>query len=474
MPGVSGGAGGGPFSAAIVGGLMPGTQDGWGTQNATKRKADSSHHRSQASNQRTIRTATLSGMEGKSAERLMKAHAIAEVKHNVVSDGHDTKASAYETGENALAAVRKKLNKIDADAHEEINRVLKEKMPFALKWAEIVKIVTEARTDAIRAVADGVETTLSALSRVLTETGQDKTVNEVVQGLDSKFKMDMPPSEPQMPDKADFDENSSGAHSGAIDGQSASFTDNHLEDNNSPASFGENSAGAHSGAAEGTTPTSNRPFEPNGAGGTAQGGGGATGAPAVGGGVPVASGAGATSGAGSGGGSAPRVPSGGGVGAPGGGSSSVPSVPEALTPAGLAKGFSTGMSTGAPAALESNAATSSVVNAASGGQVGPPPAAPVSGASSLPVVSGGASVHHVDSGPVVEHASASAASPAPAPVVQPMVAPPPPPMMAPPPPPIAPGPLPAYAADLRAAAAAVPPAVPPASVVPPAPPGGSV
>lgn len=294
MPGVSEGSGSGPFSAAIVGGLMPGTQDGWGTQNAAKRKADSSHHRGQASNQRTIRTATLSGMEGKSAERLMKAHAIAEVKHNVVSDGHDTKASAYETGENALAAVRKKLKQIDADAHRQINEVLKKKIPFALKWAEIVKIVTEARADAIRAVADGVETTLSALSRVLTETGQDKTVNEVVQGLDSKYNIDMPPSEPKMPDKAGFD--GAGGSIGpddkivdaSGDGAGGALPVNNAGNNTANGSGGVNNANNGSlsdlpgaspgGAGEHVTPVSN----------------------GVGGGVPVASGAGATPGAGGG------------------------------------------------------------------------------------------------------------------------------------------------------------------------------
>lgn len=470
MPGVSGSSGGGPFSAAITGGLMPGTPDGWGRTNSTKRKADSSHHRTQASNQRTIRTATLAGMEGKSAERLMKAHAIAEVKHNVVADGHDVKATAYETGNAALEAVRSRLESIDDAAHREINNVLKQKMNFALKWAKIVEIVAEARADAIRAVADGMETVLSTLSRVLTDTGQDKTVNDVVQGLDSKFKLDMPPSEPKMPDKAAFDESGSGAHSGAIDGQSASFTDNHFDDNNAQASFGGNSAGAQSGAAEGA---SNLPFSPNGAGGTAQGNGG-TGSPPVGGGGVLPAGAGVGGAPAAGGGSAPRVSPGAGVpGGGGGGGSSVPSVPEGLTPAGLAQGFTNGMSTGAPAAMESNAATSSVVNAATGGHAGPPPAAaPMAGAGSVPVVSsaGVSAVHHVDSAPV-EHVSASAA-PAAAPPVVPPVA-PPPVLGAPAPPPMpAGGPLPAYGADLRAAAAAAapppPPVTPPVTSAPPA------
>lgn len=467
MPGVSGGSGGGSFSAAIIGGLMPGTQGGWGTANSAKRKSDSVYHRSQASNQRTIRTATLAGMEGKSAERLMKAHAIAEVKHNVVADGHDVKASAYEAGNNTLEAVRSKLQHIDAEAHQKINDVLKKKTNFALKWAEIVEIVTEARADAVRAVADGVESTLSTLSRVLSDTGQDKSVNDVVHALDSKYQIDMPSSEPELPDKAAFGEGDSGAHSGgAIDGKSASFTDNHSGENNSSASFGGNSAGSPTGAAEEGTKL---PFNPNGAGGATQGSGAGT--PAVGGGgvLPAA-------GMGGGAPSGPRVP-GSGVGVPGGGGSSVPSVPESLTPAGLAKGFTTGMSTGAPAALESNAATSSVVSAASGGHASPaPPAAtPMSGAGSVPVVSGGggSAVHHVDSGSV-EHVSASAA-PAPS-VVQPVVAAPPPMVGGAPPPPVMPGgPLPAYAADVRAAAAAAAPP-PAASVVPPvsaAPAGGS-
>ncbi len=459
MPGVSGGSGGGPFSGAIVGGLTPGTQGGWGTSNSAKRKGDSTYHRDQASNQRTIRTATLVGMEGKSAERLMKAHAIAEVKHNVIADGHDSKASGYEACNNALEAVRSKLQSIDAEAHQKINQVLKKKMNFALKWAEIIEIVTEARADAIRAVADGTETILSAASRLIGETGQDKTTNDYVQALDSKFKLDMPPSEPTMPDEKEI------SAGGAM--KPASFSSDHEDGASaigaaSPGNGGESasSGGAHAESGGGA-------ISPDGAAAPVGNHTGATGGV-----LPSSGGVGGAPAAGSG--SAPRL-SGPGVSAPSGGGSSVPSVPESLTPAGLAKGFTTGMSTGAPAALESNAATSSVVNAASGGHASPAPAAaPMSGAGSVPVVSGGGSaVHHVDSGSV-EHVSASAA-PAPS-VVQPVVAAPPPMVGGAPPPPVMPGgPLPAYAADVRAAAAAA--AAPPAaSVVPPvsaAPAGGS-
>lgn len=468
MPGVSGGSGGGPFSPAIIGGLMPGTQDGWGTANSTKRKADSSYHRTQASNQRTIRTATLAGMEGKSAERLMKAHAIAEVKHNVVADGHDFKAKGYETCNNALETARSRLQNIDDEAHREINRVLKQKGNFALKWAEIVKIVADARADAIRVAADTTETILSAGSRLLTDTGQDKTINDHVQGLDSKFNIDMPPSEPQMPDQADI-EGAGGSMGGGVDdvivdaggdgaggalkvdnASNGASNANGSLNNASNGSLSGLSDASPAGAGEHVTPVSNN-GSPVGGGGVLPAGA-AVGAPAA------------------GGGSGPRVSGGSGVGVPSGGGSSVPSVPESLTPAGLAQGFTTGMSTGAPAAVESNAATSSVVNAASGGHAGPPPAAaPMAGAGSVPVVSGGVSaVHHVDSAPV-EHVSASAPPAAAPPVVQPVVA--PPPMAAPPPPMLAGGPLPAYGADLRAAAAAAapppPPVTPPVSSAPP-------
>lgn len=463
MPGVSGGSGGGSFSAAIIGGLMPATQGGWGTANSAKRRADSAHHRSQASNQRTIRTATLAGMEGKSAERLMKAHALAEVKHNVVADGHDVKASAYEAGNNTLEAVCSKLRHIDAEAHRQINEVLKKKTNFALKWAEIVKIVTEARADAVRAVADGVETTLSTLSRVLSDTGQDKSVNDVVHALDSKYQIDMPPSEPKMPPMPD----EAGGTGSGVDGHMKAGPDDHIVEASSGTGSGElqvKNASSSTGSE-----LDNLPAASSTGMGQQPAGPGANGLPA--GGVLTAGGA-PVAGAG---GSAPRVP-GSGVGVPsGGGSSSVPSVPEALTPAGLAKGFTTGMSTGAPAALESNAAASSVVNAASGGHVGASPAAaPVSGAGSVPVVSGGGSaVHHVDSG-AVEHVSASAVS-APPPVVQPVVAAPSPVVGGPPPPVVPGGPLPAYAADVRAAAAAAaaPPAASVAPPVAPAPAGGS-
>lgn len=457
MPGVNAGSGSGSFSAAIIGGLMPGTQGGWGTANSTKRKADSSNHRTQASNQRTIRTATLAGMEGKSAERLMKAHAIAEVKHNVVADGHDSKAAGYESCNSALEAVRSKLESIDAEAHQEINEVLKQKMNFALKWAKIVEIVAEARADAIRAVADGTETILNAASRVITDTGQDKSVNDFIQGLDSKFKLDMPPSEPEMPE---MPEEAGGTGSGTGD-DIAAGPDDHIVDASSGTGSGElqvkqasNSTGSQLDDLPAASSTG--VGQPVGAGGN-------NGSPVGGGGV-LPGGAGVGGAPAAGGGSAPRVSPGVGVPGGGGGGSSVPSVPESLTPAGLAQGFTTGMSTGAPAAMESNAATSSVVNAATGGHAGPPPAAPVSGAGSVPVVSGGVSaVHHVDSAPV-EHVSASAA-PAAAPPVVPPVA-PAPVVGAPSPPPMpAGGPLPAYGADLRAAAAAAAP--PPPPVTPP-------
>lgn len=446
---------------------MPGTQDGWGTANSTKRKADSSYHRTQASNQRTIRTATLAGMEGKSAERLMKAHAIAEVKHNVVADGHDFKAKGYETCNNALETARSRLQNIDDEAHREINRVLKQKGNFALKWAEIVKIVADARADAIRVAADTTETILSAGSRLLTDTGQDKTINDHVQGLDSKFNIDMPPSEPEMPE---MPEEAGGTGSGTGD-HIAVGPDDHIVDASSGTGSGElqvdpvsNSTGSQLDGLPAASSTGvGQPAGATGTNGSPVGGGGV---------LPAGAGVGAP--AAGGGGSGPRVSGGSGVGVPsGGGGSSVPSVPEGLTPAGLAQGFTNGMSTGAPAAMESNAATSSVVNAATGGHAGaPPPAAPVSGAGSVPVVSGGGGpvVHHVDSGSV-EHVSGSAASAA-APPVVPAVA-PAPVVGAPPPPPMpAGGALPAYGADLRAAAAAAapppPPVTPPVTSAPPA------
>lgn len=414
-------------------------------------------------------------MEGKSAENLKQSLAIAENKHTNVADGHSTKSGGYSTTQTAVEAARSKMYSIDSDAHEKIREIEKLKTHQALKLVRITEIVTQARADAINAAADVTETILAEAGNTLTETGQDKSVNDLTKALDSKYKLDMPASTPEMPEKA----GSTGAGTTPSPGDHATAAGNNM------------ASGAGSGTGSGTGPnieqagnTTTKGLDelpaatpagvgspvapvtggPGSNGGALPGAGGVRVGPTLPGG-----------GGGSGGGGIPRLPGGGG----GGGAPSMPAVAEGLTPASVAKNFSSGMMAGGPASLESHAAASSVMNAATGGGAShPPPVAPPSGGvGAAPVV--------VSSGPVQPHVvEAQAGSPvvsAPqaAPVVQPVMAPPPPPMAAPPPPPppVPPaGPLPAYAADLRAAAAA---GVPPAPAVPPAPPvmppgGGAV
>lgn len=400
---MSEGGGGSPYAEAIVGGLMPMVDIGMLSGSANKRKSDSAYHRQYASDQRTIRTATLNGLQGRTAETLMKSHNEAEVWHHGVADGHDVKGQAWADSEDEAACLKSGLEHIVFTAEKKIKDVQRSKMPEAAKIAKIASIVAEARADALHKVSQAVSNVLDSVSKVLAETGQQKSVTDVIQGLDNKYKIDMPSSKP-----GEF-----------ADGQRVVKAAGNHTDAGQNAGIGP--GGGLSSKAEQSGSSS--------AGNT--GGGSVPHAPAV----PVSSGGGV---GGGGGGALPgggALTPGGGLGsavgavsapAGGGGQGFAPAA-QSLSPNNLASGFSSGMASGVPAAQASAITTNAATPAPAAGYAAPAPVsqAPQSAASSAPVVSAPAAPAPM----VVQSAPAASVAASPSPQ----------------------GPLPAYGSDLRAA-----------------------
>lgn len=389
---------GSPYAEAIIGGLMPMTDIGVISGNADKRKSDCDYHRQYAYDQRTIRTATLNGLQGRTAETLMKSHNEAEVWHHGVADGHDAKSRGWENNSDEVACLKSALEHILFNADKKIKDVQRSKMPEETKIAKIASIVTEARADALHRSSESVANILDSMSRLLTDTGQHKSPSDVIKGLDNKYKLD-----------------TSSHDSGKFGhGTEAKAVGNHAD-----TGLGKVTEVGGGKAEQPGSPVAGNP------------GGSAPHTPAV----PVASGGGLGGGGGSLPGGGALTPGGGlgsavgAVSAPAGsGGQGFAPAAQSLSPNNLAGGFSSGMASGVPAAQTSAITTSAATSAPAAGYAGPAPVsqAAQSGASSAPVVAA-----PVAPAPVVVQSApvASAATVAAAPQ----------------------GPLPAYGSDLRAA-----------------------
>lgn len=372
----------GQYTPVILAGL-------WGTNGAEvchtscgQRQGDEKAQREYASSQRRIRTTILSQQKGVTAEDLMREHNIAEVRHQGVADGHKAKAQAFQTSGDIGTQLRSDLRSIAAHADEQIKKIQQSKEKAPIKMAKITAIVTEARAEAIAKVAAATADTLAQVSRVLTETGQNKKADDLVKALDETHKIDMPSAEPNMTDGiskngADITKGNLGNHAGdEIPKSPADVVVGNDHEVVAHQISHESGDLVKGGAAGNSSPGV----------GSAAGIGIGTGIPA--GGVP--------------GGGVPRVPSvpaaslptGGGGGLPGGLGQAlnpgnvVKSLGSAVSPENLASGFQAGMRAGGPAATQASS-LSNALSGMSGGHASPAPTQgmPGGGVSAAPVVS---------------------------------------------------------------------------------------
>lgn len=375
----------GQYTPAILSGL-------WGSNGVEvcqtscgQRKFDENAQREYASTQRRIRTSVLAQQKGVTAEDLMRAHNIAEVKHQGYADGHKAKAQAFQTSEDIGNQLRSDLRSIAAHADEQIKKVQQSKEKPPIKMAKITAIVAEARAEAIAKVAAATADTLAQVSRVLTETGQDKKAEDLVKALDVTHKIDMPPSEPNMAE--------------GISKNGADMTSGHLGNHAGdeiPKSPADVIVGNdHEVVAHQISHDSGDLVKGGATGNASPGIGSAAGigigAPA--GGVPAGGGLPA-------GGSVPRVPSVPAAGVPGGGGlpgglsqalnpgNVIKSMGSAVSPENLASGFQAGMRAGGPAASQASSLTNAL-SGMGGGHASPAPIqnVPSGGVSAAPTVS---------------------------------------------------------------------------------------
>lgn len=420
----------GEYSPMILSGLWPMNGPEHPMANQALSKAHCEYHRSCGDKHRMIRSSIFASELGQAADLIREALADVEERHHKVADGHEVKAQAYGRAQSVYAQLISDLSQIAADADSKIKQIQQSKKPAATKLAEITEIVSSARTYATHKVASATNTIGSSAESVLSKTGQDRSLNDVIKSLGNKHSVEMPSSTPDM-------------------GKNGLPSD--IGKNHAPASeMGNNGLAANGGSTSGLK--SDHAEMGGGTLGTKAGAG-------IGQSVPTAP--------------APQVV------APHVSAPQAPSLPAALnpasaasslSPANLAKGVSTGMSTGFPASMQSNSAANAVVSAASHNPatgVQPPPvvtapAAPASVPQSTPHVTSIPAVQDV-SAPVQAHSpQVASAGPyvAAAPVAQPVTqaAPSAPPMTA-------------YGSDIRVPQTSVPTA--PASPAAPVPTGGA-
>jgi hypothetical protein len=389
------------YAEDIVGGLLPMTEIFEVSGNAEKRQSDCDRHRDYASDQRTIRTGILAGLRGRTAEALMTSHNIAEVWHHGVADGHEAKSRGWANNAESVAWLKSRLENLVFTAEKKIKAVQRSKIPEEAKITKIASIVAEAREDAIYLSSEAVESILDSMSRLLTETGQDKSPSDIIKGLDNKYKLDTPHSDP-----GEFGDWKRAVKTASNHG------DTGKTNNADPGKVVE--AGYGKAGQPGSSAAAGSGYGVPDAPAVSAAGGGADGGSLVGALGPGAGSAGSS------------------VGAPVGGQGFAPAA-RVLSPNGLAGDFSSGLSSGLPASQTSALTAGSAGGPVGGaGYVGPPPIS-----LSPPVSQSG-----VSAAPVV-----SAPSEASSPVVAPMQAAPPAPVA---PAPAVQGPLPAYGSDLRA------------------------
>jgi hypothetical protein len=424
----------GPFSGVILAGLWSPTRSELLASHQTKRGADSQRHRDYADRHRSGYN-RLADQKGHTAQDTRETLADDEAFHYNIATGHDEKVLAYKRGKEIHQQYVSDLRDIDDEAHEKIKQIQQSKLPEPEKIEEITKIVTAARDRAMYKASGATSAIMDATTRLLQQTGQDKTAHDLVQALDNRHQKEMPPSTPVMPDQMSTT-GGSGPSGIAETSHSAvdAARDASANGGSAPPGMATTVPGQVTGspatavAPPGEIPKSVTPPTP-----------------------PLAA---PVTGTSTGGVVSGHVPS-------------APSVPAAVSPGGLAGGVSSGMGAGAPASVQSNAAANAVVSAATQNSTSsvpsPPPPMVTSAPPALPpptaspVVASGPVVHDVPAAPppvalVGEVASTPATTPAPFVAPSPVA---PPPVGAVPPPP---GPLPAYGSDIRIAPPA--PAVP--------------
>lgn len=370
---------GGEYTAAIIGGLWPATGHGVLTANSSKRQADASYHEDMASARKRARCSTLASEKGVTAECAMQSNNVGEVAHRKASDNHREKAGAWGRVGDVVSQVKKDLADIASRANERIREVQRSKAKEPVKIAKITEIVAAARAEAIAKATSVVGEITDEAGRLLTKTGQSKTVDDLVKALDVKHKLDMPKPDSSFspPDVIEpSDDHHYASPLGNKDGSMA------------PPDV-KQGVGWDAG-------TKNSSFEPPKAGGTGGIGVGSAagvgiGAPA--GGVPAGGGLPA-------GGSVPRVPSVPAAGVPGGGGlpgglsqalnpgNVIKSMGSAVSPENLASGFQAGMRAGGPAASQASSLTNAL-SGMGGGHASPAPIqnVPSGGVSAAPTVS---------------------------------------------------------------------------------------
>lgn len=366
---------GGEFTPAIIGGLWPATGHGVLSANSSKRQADAGYHDEMASARKRARCSTLANEKGVTAECAMQSNNVGEVAHRKASDNHREKAGAWGRAGDVISQAKKDLADIARQANERIREVQKSKAKEPVKIAKITEIIAAARADAIAKATSVVGEITDETGRLLTKTGQSKTVDDLTKALDVKHKLDMPKPESSFspPDVIEPSD----------DHNFASQMGNHKDGSMAPPDV-KQGAGWDAG-------TKGSSFEPPKAGGIGVGSAAGIGIGAPAGGVP---GGGIPAGGG-----VPRVPSVPAASLPSGGlpgglsqalnpGNVVKGLSSAVSPENLASGFQAGMRAGGPAASQASS-LSNALSGVGGGHASPAPVQnmPSGGASAAPLVS---------------------------------------------------------------------------------------
>lgn len=284
-----------------------------------------------AQNLRTQWTAFAANNKGHTADDLITRYQQGEKLHLDLAEKYQTKASAFNSGADAIDYLRSRLSEIANTGNKEINDILASKKPPPEKLAEIQAVQARCNADAANASRDALDKMMAATQKILDAEGIGGNARSWAQANGFDVGDTKPPKPISGQDLGAPTATPGGLGGGAIHGGPATGGDG---PGASPAGLG--GGGVHGGPASGGGGPGGTPTafgNANVPGGPVPGGGGASGLPP---GVRMPGGGGSVS---------PGIPGVHGGGAPvspvGLGQGGQPGLAQAFT-SGLATGQATG------------------------------------------------------------------------------------------------------------------------------------
>lgn len=160
----------GKWSAALVGAWWPAPSTGLraGAQHWSQECAEQQLY---AQNLRTQWTAFAANNKGHTADDLITRFQEGEKLHLDLAEKYQTKASAFNSGADAIDYLRSRLSEIANTGNKEIDDILASKKPPPEKLAEVQAVQARCNADAANASRDALDKMMAATQKILDAEG---------------------------------------------------------------------------------------------------------------------------------------------------------------------------------------------------------------------------------------------------------------------------------------------------------------